>query len=200
MNNADLREENSILVFEYYTASGVDDPKIISEAVAMLDSLLDDLKDLNVYVLISKKFEFIVNNHKHSKPILINENLQKWLSNNVRNFNSCMFISSEEDMVLHEFTDLIEKNNVKLYTPNTFATLLSSDKFKTYNHFDGMIKQPKTLKFTIDEGFQWEIAIEQIIDFFNLGDSKLFSYGSNDTSDGTNETFKLIVKPVYGVD
>ncbi|MDR2966548.1 MAG: ATP-grasp domain-containing protein [Methanobacteriaceae archaeon] len=193
MNKTDFKEENSILVFEYYTASGIDDPKIISEAVAMINSLLDDLKDFNVYFLLSKKFDFIAKNHEHLKSIIIEENLQKWLSNNVCNFNSCMFISSEENMLLYEITNLIEKNNVKLYCSNTFATLLCSDKFKTYRHIKDIIKQPKTLKFTIDEKFQWEIAIPNIINFFNIGNSKL-SY------DIFNEKFKLIAKPVYGVD
>jgi predicted ATP-grasp superfamily ATP-dependent carboligase len=193
MDNFGSKENISILVFEYYTASGINDPKIVSEAVAMINSLLDDLKDFNVYFLVSKKFEYIAENHQHLKSIVIEENLQKWLSNNVANFNRCMFISSEENMVLHELTDIIEENNVKLYCSNTFATLLCSDKFKTYNHIDGIIKQPKTLKFTIDEKFQWEIAIEKVINFFNLEECKLLE-------DGLNKSFKLIVKPVYGVD
>jgi len=193
MNKTDFKENDSILVFEYYTASGINDPKIISEAVAMINSLLDDLKDFNIYFLVSKKFEYIAENHKHLKSIITEENLQKWLSSNVANFDGCMFISSEEDMVLHELTDLIEKNNVKIYGSNTFATLLCSDKFETYNHFDGMIKQPKTLKFTIDEEFQWEIAIEKIINYFNIGNCELLE-------DELNESFKLIAKPVYGVD
>ncbi|MCL2116317.1 MAG: ATP-grasp domain-containing protein [Methanobrevibacter sp.] len=193
MNKTDFKEDDSILVFEYYTASGIDDLKIISEAVALIDSLLDDLKGLNVYFLLSKKFEYIAKNHEHLKSIIIEENLQKWLSKNVANFNGCMFISSEEDMILHEITNLIEKNNVKLYGSNTSATLLCSDKFKTYNHLEGVIKQPKTLKFTINEKFQWEIATLKMIDFFNLGNSKLFN-------DDCELSFKLIAKPVYGVD
>ena len=193
MNKADLRGKDSILVFEYYTASGTTNPMIISEAVAMINSLLDDLKDLNVYFLLSKNFEHIAKNHKNLQAIIIEKSLLNWLSINITNFNSCLFISSEEDMNLHDITNLIEKNNVKLYTSNSFATLLCSDKFKTYNHFDGMIKQPKTLKFNIDKEFKWEIAIEKIMDFFKLGESKSL----NDRLDGS---FKLIVKPVNGVD
>ena len=213
MNKTVLKEKDSILVFEYYTASGVDDPMIISEAVALIDSLLDDLKDFNAYFLLSKKFEYIAKNHKNLKSIITEEDLQKWLENNIANFNSCIFISSEEDMVLHKLTDIIEKNNVKLYTSNTLATLLCSDKFKTYNHLNGIVKQPKTLKFTIDEKFQWEIAMERIIDFFELGEYKLkidklkgdklnadqFK-GDKLKGDTGFKPFKLIVKPVYGVD
>ena len=221
MDNTNFKDNDSILVFEYYTASGTNDPMIISEAIALINSLLDDLKDFNVYCLLSKNFEYIGKNHKPLKSIIIEEDLQSWLSNNVANFNSCMFISSEEDMVLHELTNIIEKNNVKLYGSNTFATLLCSDKFETYNHIkhsgnyvesvveqsenhvevgirehnqsESGIKQPKTLKFNIDEKFQWKIAIENIIDFFNLDEMELLK-------DGSNEDFKLIAKPVYGVD
>ena len=193
MNKTGLIENDSILLFEYYTASGTNNPMIISEAVAMIDSLLDDLKGFNVYCLLSKNFEYIAKNHEKLQAIVIEENLQKWLSNNVANFNSCMFISSEENMNLYELTDLIEKSNVKLYVSNSFATLLCSDKFKTYNHLDGTIKQPKTLQINIDKNFQTELASQQIIDFFNLKDSKLLNENSE-------KSFKLIVKPVYGVD
>jgi len=79
MNKAVLKEKDSILVFEYYTASGVDDPMIISEAVALIDSLLDDLKDFNAHFLLSKKFEYIAEYHKNLKPIITEENLLKWL-------------------------------------------------------------------------------------------------------------------------
>lgn len=193
MNKTDFKKDDAILIFEYYTASGINDPEIISEAVAMINSLLDDLKDFNVYFLVSKKFEYIVENHKHLQSVILEENLQKWLSKNLANFNSCIFISSEENMVSHELTDLIEKNNVKLYGSDTSATLLCSDKYETYNYISDVIKQPKTLKFTIDEKFQWEIAIEKIKKFFNLEEYSLFNKS-------INETFKLIAKPVYGVD
>ena len=39
--------DDSILLFEYFTASGEKDKCIISEAEALIFSLLDDLKDYN---------------------------------------------------------------------------------------------------------------------------------------------------------
>ena len=49
-----IKENESILVFEYFTASGEKDKCIISEAEALLFALLDDLKDFNVDVVVNK--------------------------------------------------------------------------------------------------------------------------------------------------
>jgi predicted ATP-grasp superfamily ATP-dependent carboligase len=51
------KENDSILVFEYFTASGEKDKCIISEAEALIFALLDDLKDFNVDLVINKSYE-----------------------------------------------------------------------------------------------------------------------------------------------
>ena len=49
-----MQENNdSILAFEYFTASGKKDKCIISEAEALIFSLLDDLKDFNIDLVIT---------------------------------------------------------------------------------------------------------------------------------------------------
>ena len=48
------KENNSILVFEYFTASGENDKCIISEAEALIISLLDDLKEFDVSLVINE--------------------------------------------------------------------------------------------------------------------------------------------------
>ena len=50
-------DENSILLFEYFTANGINDMSIISEATGMIKELADDLKHLDIYLLVSKKFK-----------------------------------------------------------------------------------------------------------------------------------------------
>ena len=57
----DLKDVNddSILVFEYFTAAGVEDLSIVSEAVELIRSLVSDLKDEDIYVLLAKQFENI---------------------------------------------------------------------------------------------------------------------------------------------
>ena len=54
-----LKASLSILIFEYYTASGTDDPAIISEAEEIVRSIVLDLKDEDICVLVSKQFEHI---------------------------------------------------------------------------------------------------------------------------------------------
>ena len=55
-----IKENDSILVFEYFTASGEKDKCIISEAEALIFALLDDLSDFNVDLVINKSYENIV--------------------------------------------------------------------------------------------------------------------------------------------
>ena len=45
--------DDTILIFEYYTASGTDDPAIISEAEEIVRSIVLDLKDEDICVLVS---------------------------------------------------------------------------------------------------------------------------------------------------
>ena len=56
----DLKDVNddSILVFEYFTASGVEDLSIVSEAVELIRSLVSDLKDEDI-LAIAKEYVFI---------------------------------------------------------------------------------------------------------------------------------------------
>ena len=49
--------DDSILLFEYFTASGEKDKCIISEAEALIFSLLDDLKDYNVTVVLNEYYK-----------------------------------------------------------------------------------------------------------------------------------------------
>ena len=49
-----MSENDSILVFEYFTASGEKDKCIISEAEELIFALLDDLKEYNVDLVINE--------------------------------------------------------------------------------------------------------------------------------------------------
>ena len=52
-----MSENDSILVFEYFTASGEKDKCIISEAEELIFALLDDLKEYNVDLVINESYE-----------------------------------------------------------------------------------------------------------------------------------------------
>ena len=59
MNDLSNVNDDSILIFEYFTASGVEDDSIVSEACEIIRSLAIELKDLDTYVLVCKAFENI---------------------------------------------------------------------------------------------------------------------------------------------
>ena len=52
--------DDSILLFEYFTASGEKDKCIISEAEALIFSLLNDLKDYDVTVVLNESYKGII--------------------------------------------------------------------------------------------------------------------------------------------
>ena len=80
--------DDTILIFEYYTASGTDDPAIISEAEEIVRSIVLDLKDEDICVLVSKQFEHIFDDFDFDiKIIAIDEGLYEWLEMNASVFN-----------------------------------------------------------------------------------------------------------------
>ena len=94
--------ENSILVFEYYTSTGLDDLCISSEAAALVSGLVDDLKDEDVYFLLSKKYSYLADG-KDANIIVLDEDksdnaLEDFLIENVRKFKKSIFIASEEEI------------------------------------------------------------------------------------------------------
>ena len=66
-----MSENDSILVFEYFTASGEKDKCIISEAEELIFALLDDLKEYNVDLVINESYENAVKEYAKVNPILI---------------------------------------------------------------------------------------------------------------------------------
>jgi predicted ATP-grasp superfamily ATP-dependent carboligase len=64
-----INENDSILVFEYFTASGEKEKNIISEAEELVFALLDDLSDFNVDLVINKSYEDIVKDFNNVNPI-----------------------------------------------------------------------------------------------------------------------------------
>ena len=163
MNINNHKNLNSILVFEYYTASGKNEPAIISEATALIDSLLNDLnlisnKDIIVNFLVSEEFKEIGESYVNinENKIVINDSLEDWLNKNLSKFDSCIFISAEENMNLYNLTKLIEDKGVKLYGSNSKSTLICSNKYLTFKNLKNRVKQPLTFKFTISDESPWE--------------------------------------------
>ncbi|WP_295589908.1 ATP-grasp domain-containing protein [uncultured Methanobrevibacter sp.] len=163
--------DDSILVFEYFTASGEKDKCIISEAEALIFALLKDLSDFDVDLVINKSYENVVKDYENVNPILIDCDVIDWLEDNAVNFNKAIFIAAENNNNLYNITKILEENNVKTYTSSAEACLKSSDKYETYEALPNDV--PKRAIENLHEKWQAEDPLTPL---------------------------KLIIKPLVGVD
>lgn len=178
--------DDSILIFEYFTASGKKDKCIISEAESMIFNLLDDLKDYNLTLVINKSYENFVNKYKNIDLILIDENLINWLENNAANYNKAIFIAAENDNNLYNIAKILEENNVETYNSSSGACLISSNKFETYKTLFNIVPQPRSFKIKIDPKGYWKRAIDNLYKKWK--------------SEDPLSSLKIILKPLNGVD
>ena len=119
-----------ILILEYITAMGIDDPSIWSEGQAMLNGFLDDFKDKNVDYLISSNQSISCNNP--CNPVKLEGELMDWLDKNISNYDSCLVIAPEEDFILYNIINFIEKKGIKIIGSSSDAVMTCSDKFLMY--------------------------------------------------------------------
>ena len=180
------KENDSILVFEYFTASGEKDKCIISEAEALLFALLDDLKDFDVDLVINKSYEKLMADYDNVNPILIEGDVVDWLAGNAKDFKKAIFISAENKNNLYNITKILEENSVKTYTSSAEACFKSSDKYETYEALPISIPQPRSFRFKIDPKGYWKRAIENLHEKWQAEDPLT--------------PLKLIIKPLNGVD
>lgn len=179
-------ENDSILVFEYFTASGVKDKCIISEAEELIFALLNDLNDLSKDLVINKSYENIAGDFQNTNPIFIEGDVIDWLEENAANFKKAIFIAAENDNNLYRITKILEENNVEIYTSSSQACLLSSDKYATYEELFNVVPQPRSFRFKIDPKGYWKRAIENLHEKWQAEDPLT--------------PLKLIIKPPMGVD
>ncbi len=123
-------DDLKILVLEYTTALGLNDPSICTEGHAMLNGLLNDFKDRNVDYLISSRPSLPDNGH--CNPVELKENLMEWLTKNIINYDACLTVAPEEDFILYNITDFMEKKGIKVIGSSSNAVMVCSDKFKMY--------------------------------------------------------------------
>jgi hypothetical protein len=178
--------KDSILVFEYFTASGEKDKCIISEAEALVFALLDDLADFNVDLVINKSYEDAVKDYENVNPILIEGDVIDWLGENAVKFTRAIFIAAENNNNLFNITEILEKNNVRTYTSSAEACFRTSDKYETYEALPIEIPQPRSFRFKIDPKGYWKRAIENLHEKWQAEDPLT--------------PLRLIIKPLVGVD
>ncbi len=167
----------NILIFEFATATGVQDPSITAEGRAMLEGLLLDLQDMGVDYLVSEDVSGI--NGGSCRPITIGKDLGHWLDGEIQNYDACLPIAPEEDYMLYHLTRKIEDKGVKVIGSNSNAVMTCSNKFKTYKHFKNNSNIIKTEK----------VVFNHLEEYKNLkGYKKIF-----------HEHSKMVVKPADGV-
>ena len=181
-----MQKNDSILVFEYFTASGEKDKCIISEAEALIFALLDDLSEFNVDLVINESYKDAVDDYENVNPILINVDVIDWLKENAANFNKAIFIAAENNNNLFNITKILEENNVELYTSSSEACFKASDKSVSYEELSNVVPQPRTFRFKIDPKGYWKRAIENLHEKWQAEDPLT--------------PLKLIIKPLTGVD
>lgn len=181
-----IKGNDSILVFEYFTASGEKDRSIISEAEALIFSLLDDLSDFNVDWVINESYKNKINEYDNTNPIFIDCDVIDWLLDNAKNFKNAIFIAGENNNNLYKITKILEENNVNIFTSSADACLKSSDKFATYESLFNIVPQPRSFRFKIDSKGYWKRAIENLHEKWQAEDPLT--------------PLKLIIKPLIGVD
>lgn len=131
-----------LLVFEYATASGIDDPEIFLEGRSMLEALLADFRDFDVEFLLSERFADM-DIGAGLRPSLIGD-LDDWLQENLEEFDACIFIAAEEDMELYRLTRLVEESGVLLLGSSADAVRTCSDKRLTYRALEGRVPLIRT--------------------------------------------------------
>ncbi|MGF7118791.1 ATP-grasp domain-containing protein [Methanobacterium oryzae] len=137
-----------ILIIEYATALGIDDPSICAEGHAMVNGLLDDLKDRDIDYLIRKQHTL---NNNHCNPVELKGDLMDWLYNNISNYNACLVIAPEEDFILHNITQFIEKEGINIIGSSSNAVMACSDKFKMYESLKNKVPIIETEKVFFDD-------------------------------------------------
>ena len=195
--------DDSILFFEYYTASGLDELCISSEAESLILALVEDLKEEDVYLLLNEKYQYIAKDLDNTiNIILLNDDFdfEDFLLKDASKFNRTIFIASEEDDALYGITRFLEESNIKIYNSNAHACEVCSDKFEMFHTLKSQITQPFTFKITLDSDIYWKKPILFNLKANNMKESD-FEYGySDELFDSLNIEKKYIAKPVNGVD
>ncbi len=185
-------EKLKVLIFEFATAVGVEDPSITAEGRAMLSGLLSDFKgmksDCSVDYLISNNSKLTdedmdLNGNTQIKPIKLTEDLTEWLKGNIQTYDTCFLVAPEEDMILHGLTQLVEDNGVEVIGPTSEAVMMCTNK----SRMQDLLENNESLKKHL-------INTEKV--FFDGVDEVGKEYWA--VTEGRSEN-PMVVKPADGV-
>lgn len=148
----------NLLVFEYATATGIQDPSILIEGKAMLEALLQDLWEFKPSYLICEKFHHLID---YPNPIILQEDLYSWIRGHASEFDATLFIAPEENMELYKLTRLLELEGVQVMGSASEAVLICSDKLRTYNALRGRVPLIETYELD-DVNFEGKIVAKPV--------------------------------------
>lgn len=165
----------SLLIIEFATAQGLQDPSLTLEGVAMLEGLISDLDYTNADYLISKNSSNIptLQKSRSCHPLMIEEDLLEWLDDHIIDYHICLPVAPEENFSLFKVTKKIEEKGVQVIGSTSEAVMVCSDKMKTYD----LLKKDHPM-----------IKTEKVY-FSNLKNYKSFF----------DQSRKMVVKPADGV-
>jgi hypothetical protein len=138
-----------LLILEYATASGIEDPSLVIEGRAMLQGLLEDLNSKNTSFLISHQslpFE-----SGSCQPKTIFEDVEEWLGEGISGYDACLPIAPEEDFILYRITRAIEEQGLKVVGSLSEGVLTCSDKWETYQALKNVSPLINTDKIFFDD-------------------------------------------------
>lgn len=139
-----------ILVFEYSTV--ICKKHLISEGLNMLKSILSDLnkiKEYDVDYLINEELK--TENYFNCNAVYINTEPEKWLEKNCEEYDCCIFIAPEDDLILYEITKILEKHEVNVIGSKSSASYICSSKNRTYETLPSIITKIPSIKINIDD-------------------------------------------------
>ena len=140
-----------LLVFEFATANGLNDPFITVEGLAILEAVLDDLEKFNPHYLVPNES---IKLNSNAVPVVIDEDISKWLSKHITEYDACLPIVPEEDGLLHDLTQIIESNGVTVFGSNSKAIKLTTDKFEMYKALEGKAPIIRTEKISFNDDLE----------------------------------------------
>lgn len=118
----------------------------------MLKSILHDLNDINdydIYYLLNNNLE--IDEIENCNRINLNNNLYSWLNIYSKDYDCCLFIAPEDDLIQYKITKILENNNVRIIGSNSKASYICSSKTRTYAKVSNKITKIPTIKSRVDD-------------------------------------------------
>lgn len=155
-----------LLILEYATARGIEDPSIVIEGRAMLQGLLEDFDSKNTSFLISHQSLPLEVGSCQAR--IISKNVDEWLEEDLSYYDACLPIAPEEDFILYRITRAIEKHGLKVIGSLSEGVFTCSDKWETYQALKNISPLINTEKIFFDDLKENTTSIKGLIDYEKL--------------------------------